>query len=177
MEDGLPKQFSGCQAAFIYFKWNKTGIIRKHHSFFFFLFLFLAALLGLWDIYFPDQGSKPGPRQRKCRVLTTGPPGNSQKASFLIKKRNVSRKLFKVCVCVCVCVRACALTVLGENVKCIPYCVLWFKKMRLRWYALQSKVFAGRWKGMEDERGNFSLSFFWPEPRGPQKGPVADPQE
>ena len=32
----------------------------------------------------PDQGSKLGPLQWKCRVLTTGPPGTSQDFFFLI---------------------------------------------------------------------------------------------
>ena len=42
------------------------------------LFFFLAALYSWWDLWFPDQGSNLGLWQRECRVLTTGPPGNSQ---------------------------------------------------------------------------------------------------
>ena len=39
-------------------------------------FVFLTVSRGIWDLSFPDQGSKPHPLQWKHRVLTTGLPGN-----------------------------------------------------------------------------------------------------
>ena len=39
-----------------------------------FYFAFIVQLVGS----FPDQGFNPGPWQRKCQVLTTGPPRNPQ---------------------------------------------------------------------------------------------------
>ena len=35
--------------------------------------------------YFPNQGLDPGPLRWKCRVLTTGPPGNSPRGLWVIQ--------------------------------------------------------------------------------------------
>ena len=40
----------------------------------------VAQLLGSW---FPNQGLNPCPQQWKCKFLTTGLPGNSQKGLFI----------------------------------------------------------------------------------------------
>ena len=100
------------------------------------------------------------------------------KAAFIYFSNGIKQKLSESIIlnfkriflenyCVCVCVHA----VLDENVKCIPNCVLWLKKMKLRWHELQSRIFAGRCRRVEDERGSYSLSFFWLETHGPQNGP------
>ena len=49
------------------------GLTSYIFLFVFFLFCHTAQLAGS---YFPDQGSNPCLLQWKCRVLTTGPPGN-----------------------------------------------------------------------------------------------------
>ena len=79
--------------------------------------------------------------------------------SIILNFKRIFRENYSVCVCVCVCV--CLHTVLDENVKCISNCALWWKKMKLRWHELQSRIFAARWKRVEHERGSYSLSFFW----------------
>ena len=42
-----------------------------------FLFFFFLLHCSAWVIFAPQPGIEPHPQQRKCRVLTTGPPGNS----------------------------------------------------------------------------------------------------
>ena len=42
--------------------------------------LFFVHTMQLAGSQFPDQGLNPSPQQWKCRVLTTGLPGNSQVA-------------------------------------------------------------------------------------------------
>ena len=49
-------------------------VLQWYCNIFFLKFGHAARLVGS---QFPDQGLNPGPRQWKCRVLTTGPPGNS----------------------------------------------------------------------------------------------------
>ena len=45
---------------------------------------FFFGQTGMQDLKFPNQGSNPCPLQRKLRVLTTGPPGNSSSFSKLL---------------------------------------------------------------------------------------------
>lgn len=73
----------------------------------------------------------------------------------VLNDKNVSRNFCLKCVCVCT----------GSKYK--MYLLLWVmikKKLKLRWYELQSRVFARRWKCVEDEMGSLSLSSLWPEP-------------
>ena len=46
----------------------------------FFFFLVVAC-----EIWFPDQGSNPGPLHWERGVLATGPPGKSPKDFYLVK--------------------------------------------------------------------------------------------
>ena len=55
-----------------------------------FLFLFLAAPRGLWDLSSPTRDWTPGPQQWKGEVLTTGPPGNSL---YILSIRNLLRSM------------------------------------------------------------------------------------
>ena len=57
---------------------------------FFVNFFYLFICRSVWHVgcQFPDQGLNPYPLQWKCRVLTTGPPGNS--LNVLYKTKEVS---------------------------------------------------------------------------------------
>ena len=44
---------------------------------------FLALLCGMWHLSSPDQGPSLGPRQWKCGVRATVPPGNSHESEYL----------------------------------------------------------------------------------------------
>ena len=64
-------------------KWNRSVVSdssRRHG-------LQPTRLLRLWE--FPDQGSNSSPLQRKHRVLTTGPPGNSPPSYPFLKCSSV----------------------------------------------------------------------------------------
>ena len=56
-----------------------------------FIFFFLAVTQSLWNLSFQIRDWNLGPQQWKCRVLTAGPPGNSQFKVFWLwlTERNI----------------------------------------------------------------------------------------
>ena len=58
---------------------RKDNICKDYNNNFLKTPFFLAALRGLWDLSSPTRDRTRAPLQWKRGVLTTGPPGNSQK--------------------------------------------------------------------------------------------------
>ena len=63
-------------------------------NWFFFFFLLRHMACGIWDLS-SQPGIEPGPQQWKCRVLTTGPPGNSRTEFFEFSNNAVYRAQYE----------------------------------------------------------------------------------
>ena len=99
----------------------------------FFLFLFLIwPHLMAYRILVPQPGIESGPRQWKCRVLTTGPPGNS-----LVSLLNFSH--YNRCVVVSHCILIC-ISLMAEHLFMCLFTLLGAMSMFFVYFIIESLV-------------------------------------